>query len=223
MSNCLVQGCFVAQVMCGMEKEKKTIKKQSAPKAIKKVAVKKIKKIKSAEISEETIPVSETAPLAISVKQPAVESSEDTETLKQLESGMAMEGKSERYWEAVGRRKKATARVRLFTRGDKTIVVNDKPYGEYFNTKEQQKVTEESLQKMKSANRFRVSAHVSGGGLNAQAEAIRHGIARALVEFNPDFRKRLRRSGFLTRDPRMKERKKFGLKAARKRPQWAKR
>ncbi len=206
-----------------MEKEKKTIKKRSTPKAVKKPVVKKIKKIKSAEISKETALVSEAVPLATPIKPLVAESSEDTEILKQLESGIALEGKSEHYWEAVGRRKKATARVRLFTRGDKTIVVNDKPYGEYFNTKEQQKVAEESLQKMKSINRFRVSVHVFGGGLNAQAEAIRHGIARALVEFNLDFRKRLRRSGFLTRDPRMKERKKFGLKAARKRPQWAKR
>lgn len=132
-------------------------------------------------------------------------------------------GKPERYWEAVGRRKKAIARVRLYTRGEKSIAVNEKPYGEYFHTKEQQRLAEDSLQKMKSTNRFRVSAHVSGGGLKAQAEAIRHGVARALVKFNPDFRKRLRRAGFLTRDPRMKERKKFGLKSARKRPQWAKR
>lgn len=132
-------------------------------------------------------------------------------------------GKLERYWEAVGRRKEAVARVRLFTRGEKAIIVNGKPFGEYFYMKEQQKLAEDSLQKMKSVNRFRVSVHVSGGGLKAQAEAVRHGIARALVKFNPDFRKRLRRAGFLTRDPRAKERKKFGLKSARRAPQWAKR
>ena len=132
-------------------------------------------------------------------------------------------GKPERYWEAVGRRKTAIARVRLFTRGDKTILVNGKPYGEYFFSKNDQRIAEDSLQKMKSTSRFRVSVLVGGGGLKAQAEAIRHGLARALVEFNPDFRKRLRRAGYLTRDPRMKERKKFGLKSARRRPQWAKR
>jgi len=76
---------------------------------------------------------------------------------------------------------------------------------------------------MKSIGRFRVVATVKGGGIHSQAEAIRHGIARALVEFNPDYRKRLRKANFLTRDSRMKERKKFGLKRARKAPQWSKR
>ncbi|MEK7149080.1 MAG: 30S ribosomal protein S9 [Patescibacteria group bacterium] len=132
-------------------------------------------------------------------------------------------GRPERYWEATGRRKTAIARVRLFTRGDKIITVNGKPHGEYFFTDVFQKLSEDSLQKMKSMARFRVSVMVSGGGLKAQAEAVRHGIARALVKFNPDFRKRLRRAGFMTRDPRMKERKKFGLKSARRAPQWAKR
>mgnify|MGYP001573730539 FL=1 len=132
-------------------------------------------------------------------------------------------GRPERYWEATGRRKTAIARVRLFTRGDKMITVNGKPHGEYFFTDVFQKLSEDSLQKMKSMARFRVSVMVSGGGLKAQAEAVRHGIARALVKFNPDFRKRLRRAGFMTRDPRMKERKKFGLKSARRAPQWAKR
>ena len=76
---------------------------------------------------------------------------------------------------------------------------------------------------MKTADRLRATAKVTGGGLHAQAEAVRHAIARALVLFNPDFRKRLKKAGFLTRDPRMKERKKPGLKGARKAPQWAKR
>ncbi len=129
----------------------------------------------------------------------------------------------EHYWEAVGRRKTARARVRLFTKGDKGFLVNSKPLAEYFPYHRFQSIAAEALQKMKSLERFRVSAKVSGGGPNAQAEAIRHGIARALVLFNPDFRKRLKRAGFLTRDPRMKERKKFGLKGARRAPQWAKR
>lgn len=128
-----------------------------------------------------------------------------------------------RYWEAVGRRKTAIARVRLFTRGDKGIWVNDKPADRHFQYPGLQGVVEEPLKKMKSQDRFRVSAKVKGGGIHAQAEAIRHGISRALVKFNPDFRKRLKRAGFLTRDPRMKERKKFGLKGARRAPQWAKR
>lgn len=130
--------------------------------------------------------------------------------------------KPERYFEAVGRRKTAVARVRLFTRpGDFTI--NDKLYSVYFPTIALQQIIEDSLKKMKLLGRFRVSIKVSGGGTHAQAEAIRHGLARCLVKFNPDFRKRLRRAGYITRDPRAKERKKFGLKKARKAPQWAKR
>ena len=130
--------------------------------------------------------------------------------------------KPDRYFEAVGRRKTAIARVRLFTKpGDFTV--NDKHYSTYFMTPSLQKVAEDALQKMKLSGRFRVSAKTKGGGLNAQAEAVRHGLARCLTKFNPDFRKRLKRAGFLMRDPRAKERKKFGLKKARRAPQWAKR
>lgn len=128
----------------------------------------------------------------------------------------------ERYFEAVGRRKTAIARVRLFTRSG-AFTVNDKAYGDYFPTLDLQKIAEDALKKMKLWERFRISAKVSGGGIHAQAEAVRHGLARCLIIFNPDFRKRMKRAGFLKRDPRMKERKKFGLKKARRAPQWAKR
>ena len=131
--------------------------------------------------------------------------------------------KGDRYFEAVGRRKTAVARVRLFTKGDKEFVVNDKPYTQYFQTVEDQATAVESMNKMKCLDKFRVTVMVSGGGHCAQAEAVRHGTARVLVDFNNNFRKRLRKAGFLTRDPRMRERKKFGLKRARKSPQWAKR
>ena len=130
---------------------------------------------------------------------------------------------SERYWEAVGRRKTAVARVRLFARGDKGVWVNGKPLSNYFPYPFLQQRAAEALETMNSQDRFRTSVKVSGGGINAQADAIRHGTARALILFNPDFRKRLKKAGFLTRDPRMKERKKFGLKGARRAPQWAKR
>ncbi len=133
------------------------------------------------------------------------------------------EPKLAKYLEAVGRRKTAVARVRLFTQGEKSILVNEKPYQDYFPTLELQQVVMASLETMKSLDKFRISAKVTGGGIHAQAEAVRHGISRALVDFNPDFRKRLRKAGFLTRDPRMRERKKFGLKRARRAPQWAKR
>ncbi len=131
--------------------------------------------------------------------------------------------KSERYWEAVGRRKSAIARVRLYTRGEKGVWIGEKPYGVYFQTMELQKIVEDALKKMKADTRFRVTVKLYGGGIRGQAEALRHGIARALIKFNGDFRKRLKRAGYLTRDPRVKERRKFGLKKARKAPQWAKR
>ena len=137
-------------------------------------------------------------------------------------------GKPKKYYEAVGRRKTAVARVRLFTirplgEEESKISINNKEYKQYFPVMESQQAVEASLRKLKSLNRFEVVAKVRGGGIRAQAEAIRHGIARALVKFNADFRKKLKRAGYLKRDPRMKERKKYGLKAARKAPQWAKR
>lgn len=131
--------------------------------------------------------------------------------------------KPERYFGAVGRRKTAVARIRLFTRGEKQLLIKNKPYQEYFSTPETQQLATASLRKMKCLDKFRILVKVRGGGYHAQAEAVRHGIARVLVKFNPNFRKRLRKAGYLTRDPRMRERKKFGLKRARRAPQWAKR
>jgi len=131
--------------------------------------------------------------------------------------------KPAKYFETIGRRKEAVARVRLFTRGEKTFLVNKKPLEVYFPAFELQQVVKSALVKIKCFDKFKISAIVRGGGIKAQAEAIRHGISRALVLFNPDFRKRLKKTGFLTRDSRMRERKKFGLKRARKAPQWSKR
>ncbi|PJA62743.1 MAG: 30S ribosomal protein S9, partial [Candidatus Portnoybacteria bacterium CG_4_9_14_3_um_filter_44_9] len=104
--------------------------------------------------------------------------------------------KARRYFEAVGRRKTATCRARLFTARpldeyEGRITVNGKPYKEYFSAIELQQAVEASLNKLKSLNRFEISARVCGGGIQAQAEAVRHGIARTLVLFNPDFRKKL--------------------------------
>jgi small subunit ribosomal protein S9 len=152
----------------------------------------------------------------------AVEISKEESAGKEAKEASAVSPKQDRYYEAVGRRKTAIARVRIFTKGN-GFVVNDKPLAVYFPTPELQKLAEDALRKMKSTERFRVSVRVKGGGLVSQAEAVRHGTARALVVFNPDFRKRLKRAGFLKRDPRMKERKKFGLKKSRRAPQWAKR
>ena len=138
----------------------------------------------------------------------------------------------EKYYEAVGRRKSATARVRVFTRKvadqqvseDKAIIkVNDMPYFEYFKHLKLQGIIEAPMKKLKSLNRFKAIVMVKGGGIAGQADAIKFGLSRALVLFDINFTKKLRKAGFLTRDARVKERRKYGLKKARKGPQWAKR
>jgi len=128
-----------------------------------------------------------------------------------------------KYFEGIGRRKTSVARVRIFTKGGKDFLVNEKPFNLYFPNLELHQIITAPLERMKLLDRFRILAKVKGGGIHSQAEAIRHGLSRALVLFNPDFRKKLRKVGFLTRDPRMRERKKFGLKRARRAPQWQKR
>ncbi len=130
--------------------------------------------------------------------------------------------KNDRYYEAVGRRKSATARVRIFTKGE-GIIINNKESKDYFALEELDELIQSPLKKMKSLDRFKVTVKVKGGGIRGQAEAVRHALSRALVVFNADFKKRLKRAGFLKRDPRVKERKKYGLKKARKAPRWSKR
>jgi len=143
---------------------------------------------------------------------------EKTEVLKQEAAD-----KAERYFGGEGRRKTAVARVRLFTKGDKSFLVNQKPLEKYFYTAEFQQIAKSALDGMNCLDKFTISVVVRGGGMHAQAEAVRHGITKALVLFNVDFRKRLKKLGYLTRDARMRERKKFGLKRARRAPQWQKR
>ena len=131
---------------------------------------------------------------------------------------MAME-----YYEAVGRRKMATARVRLFPGGDGSIVVNHRPLREYCTRDVDILHLMEPLKVTATENRFNISVIVKGGGMSGQAGAIRLGIARALLKVDSDLRPILRKGGFLTRDARIKERKKPGLKRARKAPQYTKR
>jgi len=131
---------------------------------------------------------------------------------------MAME-----YYEGVGRRKTAVARVRLFSEGDGGFVVNDRQLDEYLSRHWDVLHAREPLEATDTENRFTVSVLVKGGGIRGQAGAIRLGVARALLKFNPDLRPVLRKGGFLTRDARVKERKKPGLKRARKAPQYTKR
>ena len=128
-----------------------------------------------------------------------------------------------KYIEAVGRRKTSTARVRMFSTGDKSITVNGKDYKDYFRDLTMQTEVLSPLEVMKVSDKYKFTVMVQGGGMHSQAQAVRHGIARALEVFNSEFRKRLKKVGFLTRDSRMRERKKFGLKRARRAPQWAKR
>jgi len=131
--------------------------------------------------------------------------------------------KEGRFFEGTGRRKTSLARVRLFTEGDKSISINGKDMKDYFTIPEMQEIIVSPLEKTNALSSYRVSVKVQGGGVHSQAEAVRHGVARALVLFNPELRSRLRDKGFLTRDSRMRERKKFGLKRARRAPQWRKR
>jgi len=126
------------------------------------------------------------------------------------------------YYQGTGRRKSATARVRLYP-GDGTIIVNDKPVEEYFCRKRDILHLSEPLRATATQDSFNVTVKVKGGGIYGQAGAVRHGIARALLESDPNLRPTLRKGGLLTRDPRAKERKKPGLKRARKAPQYTKR
>ncbi|MCS6910029.1 MAG: 30S ribosomal protein S9 [Anaerolineales bacterium] len=126
------------------------------------------------------------------------------------------------YYEGVGRRKTSTARARL-TIGDGSIVCNDRPGQDYFVRLGDLEAVVAPIKAVGMAGRFSVSLRVAGGGQTGQVGAARMAIARALLKFNPDYRKPLRRGGFLTRDDRMKERKKPGLKRARKAPTYTKR
>ena len=126
------------------------------------------------------------------------------------------------YYSGTGRRKKSIARVRL-TEGKGKITVNGKDLDEYFGVETLKVIVKQPLAVTNSLTKYDVVATVTGGGYTGQAGAVRHGIARALNEANAEFRPALKSNGFLTRDPRMKERKKYGLKKARKAPQFSKR
>jgi small subunit ribosomal protein S9 len=126
------------------------------------------------------------------------------------------------YTEAVGRRKSASARVRLYP-GAGEIVVNELPYAQYFGRQQDQMVLRQPLVATGTENSYNISIHVKGGGESGQAQAARHGLSRALIVLDANLRGTLKSGGFLTRDARVKERKKPGLKRARKAPQYTKR
>ncbi len=127
------------------------------------------------------------------------------------------------YLEVVGRRKTSTARVRIFKTGKKENLINNKNPLEYFSMAERVAKAFSPLNISEDLKSFNVTVIVKGGGFSSQVDAIRHGISRAIVEYDKKYRGDLKELGYLTRDPRRKERKKFGLKKARKAPQWSKR
>lgn len=130
---------------------------------------------------------------------------------------------AEQYYEGVGRRKTSTARVRLYVGGTGTMTVNNKPGEQYFTRDTDRAAVFAPLKATGTEARFNVSIHVVGGGPTGQADAVQMGMARALLKADPDYRSALRQYGLLTRDARAKERKKPGLKKARKAPQYTKR
>jgi len=132
-----------------------------------------------------------------------------------------MTTKSDRYIETVGRRKTAIARVRITPASKMSVTVNDGEFEKYFPTKELQRTVLSAFNDIEG--KFTVTAKLVGGGISGQADAMRHGIARALIIDEPQLRTKLKVKGFLKRDPRAKERRKFGLKKARKAPKWSKR
>jgi small subunit ribosomal protein S9 len=131
---------------------------------------------------------------------------------------------TDRYIETVGRRKTAIARVRITPAPKMSYEINGKTVEAYFPTKELQLVATESYLTSKlTETKFKITVVVKGGGINGQAEAMRHGVARGLITYDKELRGTLKKAGLLKRDPRAKERRKFGLKKARKSPQWSKR
>jgi small subunit ribosomal protein S9 len=126
------------------------------------------------------------------------------------------------YFYGTGRRKSSVARVRLYP-GTGSITINDRDIDDYFGLDTLKLIVRQPLELTNSIGRFDIVAKVHGGGVSGQAGAIRHGLSRALLLVGDDLRPLLKKAGFLTRDPRMKERKKYGLKAARRAPQFSKR
>jgi small subunit ribosomal protein S9 len=191
----------------------------------KKAPAKEKKEVKAPEIVEVPVIVTETDPekVEIEIQEPEI-------SAQMVEN--AKGERTEKYYEAVGRRKESTARVRVLTKKSTDIqkdenkgiiTINGKPYYEYFNSEILQEIVDAPLKKLKSLNRFKATVKVNGGGIHGQADAIKFGMSRALVMFDPNFAKKLKKAGYLTRDSREKERRKYGLKKARKSPAWSKR
>lgn len=197
---------------------------------------KKTTKVKKKIIKAEQVPLPE-----LGVQESAEPVEADAKTIETVETDESpafseLDEKNasgqEKYFEAIGRRKSSVARVRLYTKkstdtareNGALMTINGKEYADYLLDANLISRVEAPLKKLKSLNRFKATIVVHGGGVAGQADAIRHGIARTLEKFDTNFRKKLKKSGFLTRDAREKERRKYGKKRkARKSPQWSKR
>lgn len=192
-----------------MVDKEKTKKKIAAKPAVKKVEAAKPTRAKKVK----TLAKVKVATAATASVEPRMELAKETAEIKV----------APRYFYAIGRRKRSVAIVRLFTRGSGEIIINGLPWEKYFPTARLAQVIEAPL--LEAGQRKSVNAQitVSGGGQQGQAGAVSLGLARALLKLNPVFRRALRRHGFLTRDSREKERKKYGLKKARRAPQFSKR
>ena len=134
-----------------------------------------------------------------------------------------MEKTKKQYIETIGRRKTATARVRMTSAAKQSYEINGKDLAAYFPTEEMQKIVTDPFATSEVKGHYMITVKVKGSGIHSQAQAVRHGISRALVKEEEENKSKLKRAGFLKRDPRVKERRKFGLKKARKAPQWSKR
>ena len=128
-----------------------------------------------------------------------------------------------KYFYGTGRRKSSVARVRVYENGTGSIIINGRDIDDYFGLDTLKLIVNQPLVTTAMVGKVDIVVTVAGGGVSGQAGAIRHGVSRALILLNPEFRAALKAAGFLTRDPRMKERKKYGLKAARRAPQFSKR
>lgn len=165
-------------------------------------------------IKKEAAPKKHVAPKAAADKHVATHASVHHKAVPHAAVG--------RYFEGIGRRKTASARVRVM-KGTGKFAVNGRTVDKYFQTNKLRAIAEESLKRLNMTDNVDVSVKIDGGGINAQAEAVRHGVSRALVLMQPDLKLQLASLGLLTRDSRMVERKKPGLKKARRAPQWKKR
>ncbi|MBR5404811.1 MAG: 30S ribosomal protein S9 [Oscillospiraceae bacterium] len=138
-----------------------------------------------------------------------------------MSEAVSYQAKLKSYY-GTGRRKHSVARVRLYP-GSGNVTINGRSIDDYFGLETLKLIVRQPLELTETSAQFDLVCTVAGGGVTGQAGAIRHGAARALLQFNPELRAALKKAGFLTRDPRMKERKKYGLKAARRAPQFSKR